>query len=200
MKLKPHVRRLLQGLLLFLCLLFSGYTLYELLRPYPLRVTGSTPARDEPAVPLGETPADGALPPLDAFAEVVERPLFRQNRRPFVPPPPRTAPAARPETHEQVRLSAVAMIGDLQLALVYTDRDPKLQKLRTGQSYKGWRLAEIHSKSITLERGGQVTRVGLKVAPSRAPAPAAGQPAPDTPDDEPLAERQPDEQSRRPGR
>ena len=188
MKLKPHVRRLLQGFLLLLCLLFSGYTLYELLRPYPLRVTGPAPPREGPAVPLGEAPAGTALPPLDAFAEVVERPLFRQDRRPFVPPPPRTGPAARPETHEQVRLSAVVMIGDLQLALVYTERDPKLQKLRAGQSYKGWRLVEIHDKSITLERGGQVTRVGLKVAPSRVPAPAA-------PDGDPLAERQPDEQS-----
>ena len=78
--------------LLLLCLLFSGYTLYELLRPYPLRVTGPAPPREGPAVPLGEAPAGTALPPLDAFAEVVERPLFRQDRRPFVPPPPRTGP------------------------------------------------------------------------------------------------------------
>ena len=166
--------RFIRATLLVLCVALVGVTAYELVRPYRLPATAPVEQNDPPATTDEATPTtaegatDGAIPPLSAFSEIIERPLFITNRKPFVQPastPKRSAP--KPDTPEQVLLSAIVITDEQRLALVYTDRDKKLQQLRQGEEFKGWTLTELRTSGIFLKKGQRTRYVQLAVAPSR---------------------------------
>ena len=165
--------RFIQGVLLILCMSFVAFTAYELVRPY--RFSPAVPLiQDEPVVAdatvaMAESATGETIPPLTAFSELIERPLFMANRRPFVPPP--TAPkghAPGRESAEQILLSAIVITDEQRLALVYSDRDEKLQQLRQGEVFRGWTLTKLQANGIFLKNGKRTRYVRLTFAPSRS--------------------------------
>ena len=179
MRINQRALRFIQGGLLALCVFFVGFTAYELVRPYRLPPAASqdrsepTATTDESTTATTEDPTDRTIPPVSAFSEIIERPLFMADRKPFAPPvPAQKRPASTPEMSEQVLLSAVVISDEQRVALVYTDKDNKLQQLRQGEVFKGWTLTELRPSGIFLRKGQRVRYVELVVAPSR---PAAAQ-------------------------
>lgn len=172
MRLNQRVLNFVQGTLAVLCVAFVGFTVYELVRPYHLPPAASS-EQDEPTVttdastPVTAEDAPGrAMPSLSAFSEIVERPLFIANRKPVVPPaltPKRPAPET--ESPEQVRLSAIVISAEQGVALVYTDKDEKLQQLRQGEVFKGWTLADLRPDGIFLKKEERIKYVEPGVAP-----------------------------------
>ena len=170
MMLNRQTVRTVRGSLLLACVLFTGTTVYELVRPFP--VPPATVLLNKEKTPTGpEVATERDIPPRSAFSEIVERPLFRENRRPYISPRPE--PKSRtegPDISEQIRLSAVVITGSERLALIQTAGNGKLQKLRPGDSVNGWALTKIQSSSISMKKGRRTSQIAFIVTPSQ-PAP-----------------------------
>jgi hypothetical protein len=90
------------------------------------------------------------LPPASTFAEITQRPLFGQTRRPD--PPDRGRPGPPPARPTLVLLGTV-MTGNTHYALIRHGNPPKLEPLAEGQSVEGWQIQTIASDHVTLTSG-----------------------------------------------
>ncbi|MBK1722108.1 hypothetical protein [Thiocystis violacea] len=147
-------------------------------------------AAQETAVPVAtdQTPAPGAellrrlelADPKDAYASVIEHPLFRPDRKPEPPQEADAEVSAAPEDNQEldaIDLSAVLISPTVVSAWVKDPSKPKLQRLRIGDDFMGWSVREILEDRIRLERQGEqdelILRDYSKAAPSVAPPSAA---------------------------
>lgn len=159
------------ALLLSLLCLMLGATLYRELGG------GSAPGAVAPAAlpaaaaPLPPAPAAAGLPPLGAFAEVLQRPLFAETRR---PPPPEAAQDTLGAADGFTLLGTI-IAGNGKSALIRYGRPPKLARLGEGQAVEGWTVREILPDRVLLEHGA--TRRALKLVDRPGvPAPAGRPP------------------------
>ena len=164
--------RLFRGVLVAFCAILCGVIVHEMVRPYRLAYHASSPGQDKGAVAETRGGADEVVPPLDAFSEIMKRPLFREDRRPFVPPPapppqePETPRPAEPDIAAQISLRATIIIGTKRSALIQVLGDGKQQKLRQGEVFNGWTLADVQSDSISMKKGDEVRHIELNTGPS----------------------------------
>lgn len=114
---------------------------------------------------------DFALAEVERFADLVERPLFFQGRR-----PPVQVEAAKPDKPFDAQLHGVVAAPDGTLALL-KEKDGKYHRLREKEMLLGWRLTGILPDRVRLERGAEKMELLLqKPKPKEASAtPAAGQ-------------------------
>ncbi len=113
--------------------------------------------------------------PLEQLSATRERPLFSPSRRP--PPTEAPLPAVveapvmqEPPAPERPQLALVGTVvnGDRGLA-VFVDTSSKTPlRIRTGADYQGWTLRLVEARSVTLQRGEDVTV--LTLLPAQAPA------------------------------
>jgi general secretion pathway protein N len=101
------------------------------------------------------------LPPIDAYAEVVKRPLFSTTRQ---PPPPAAA-------QDSTGKSSFVLIGIVisqseRTALIQAGRGATIARLREGQTVDGWTVQSIAADRVTLERGGVRQELKLKNQPT----------------------------------
>ncbi|MBK1641114.1 hypothetical protein CKO12_04340 [Chromatium okenii] len=151
--------------------------------PAPAPLAPAVPAPAPAAAPEPIAPAE----PLDSehYASVVERPLFRPDRKPE--PPPEAAPNAPAETVttaelEALDLTAVVLTPTLLSAWVHDPSQPKPLRLRLGDDLKGWTVEQILEDGVALARDGEVYTLVLRDY-SKLPAspPPAAPPVPPTP-------------------
>lgn len=127
-----------------------------------------------------------AAKPIEAYPQIVDRPLFTSSRRPFVPVavmpevPSRSAPIPAPimvAPPPNIILTAVAIDGELQRAYLApaTQRD-RGDWYAIGATVEGWQLASIEAEAIVLKLGEQQKRIALFDGPSAAPAITQQQP------------------------
>lgn len=114
---------------------------------------------------------DFALAEVERFADLVERPLFFQGRR-----PPVQAEGAKPDKPFDAQLHGVVATPDGALALL-KEKDGKYHRLREKEMLLGWRLTAILPDRVRLERGDEKMELLLhKPKPKESsPAPSAGQ-------------------------
>ena len=166
--LHPQALRCFQVVLVVLCGIFSGYTLYELVRPYGLSPAALSTGQDALAMSEIQPRMNRSVLPPEAFSEIVERPLFRENRRPFVPEA-RKAPE-RPSQAEpdiEISLSAIVIADDERIAIIKSKRDRKLKKLRQGETFNGWTLTDVQTHHIAMQKGLDTRQIELTMKPSR---------------------------------
>ena len=114
-------------------------------------------------------------------AEILNRPLFWQSRRPLVPPPKVIAkPKAKaPKKLEGITLLGVYGAGD-GLGLIATV-DGAFTRINKGQSVKGWQFSAYEDGAAVFVNGGRRTRLPLELtAPSVkvvTASPSANKPA-----------------------
>lgn len=108
---------------------------------------------------------------MEVMKDTRDRPLFAPTRRP-PPPPPAPAPTAEPVAEAPVEaapeppapptavLTGIVLGGELRLAVFQADG--KVQTIRQGGDIEGWTIAEVHPRSITIERDGERTELHLK--------------------------------------
>ncbi len=141
-------------------------------------------------------PAPPGIADTDAM---MERPLFSETRRRFVPIPPARAAAPPPAPPPPPLAAAHKLIGlsvaDGQVvALVQsgTGRAAKVRRLRQGEALAGWTLVGSEARSVVFRRGedGPSQRLDLPSAapaegrPGRRPPPARRPAAQDDDDDD----------------
>lgn len=149
MKLNRQIVRSVHGSLLLVCVLLVGTTVYELVRPFPVPPATAL-LNQEKTTALGTGAiTERDVPPRSAFSEIVERPLFRENRRPYVPETsaePQQPRDSGPDITTQISLSAIVIDGNERIALIKRRQDKKLQQLRQGEKINGWTVYLCVSK------------------------------------------------------
>ncbi|WP_316160262.1 hypothetical protein [Bradyrhizobium sp. SZCCHNRI20481] len=138
--------------------------------------------------------------PLEQLSATRERPLFSPSRRPpptDVPPPAVVAAPVvqEPSVPERPQLALVGTVvnGDRGLAVFVDPGSKTALRIRTGADYQGWTLRLVEARSVTLQRGEDVTVLTLAPAPGQ-PANTVGESLaqmPSTPTAPPLAQAGP---------
>ena len=129
-----------------------------------------------PAAPQAATmppPEAFALPPLQSYSAVTERPLFSPGRKP-APPELSSQPATNVS---EFVLSGIVITDNEKVALIADAHAGSLARYREGQIVGGWKLTSIEQDRIVLERGA--TRQEIKLTDkSRAAVEGVPQPRP----------------------
>ena len=114
----------------------------------------------------------------DNYVSIVERPLFRPDRKPEPPADEATSPPVSEGATELTvfDLNAVLITPDIVSAWVQDPAQPKLRRLRIGDDLQGWSVTDIQEDRVLLERQGQqdalILRDYSKPVPATAPPPA----------------------------
>ncbi len=165
---RAHYRaRLALGLL---CAALGGLLALELAAGVgtPAPVAAAGPPQPAALPGEGEPPAAFELDPLESYAEVLERPVFVEGRRPVA-----TAVAGPALALDSVRLVGVVRTPAGIRALVEQGNPPRLERLGEGAALGGWTVEGISADRVTLARGGERTELRLK---DRPPAPGSQPP------------------------
>lgn len=114
-----------------------------------------------PAIPkVSLTPSQSRLGLASNYAEVGQRPLLNQDRRPGL------APAAGEGNGElDVVLSSVLITPRLQMAVFTDNKDASSRRVRLGEVVPGsnWRLAVLEPRRAVLEGPSGQRELGLRV-------------------------------------
>ncbi len=121
-----------------------------------------------------------ALPPLEEFSEVVERPLFSTDRRPFEPPPPKAAAEQSRKTPRapvpppQLSLVGVVITPQHRSALLWDEKQSTFVRAKPGMEVSGWELANVAADGVILRKGETKHSIELKVDKTSKPRYAKG--------------------------
>lgn len=109
-----------------------------------------------------------ASQPVNGYSEILARPIFFRERRPYIappppPPPPQSSPAPvfappppAPITKPDLAVSGIALIGDAKQAFLASASDPNGIWVKEGEGFMGWQVRKITSASVTIEKAGQL--------------------------------------------
>lgn len=94
------------------------------------------------------------IPPVIAYREVTERPLFLESRRP--PVAAQDGPSARAvQLASAWKLTGIVMAGDDSFVHVQAVRDRATRRLQLGAVLDGWRVDEITSNNVVFASGDE---------------------------------------------
>lgn len=175
-KLNPEASNRFQRILIVLCGILFLSVVYELVRPYQFSPAAPSAVQDtQPVIETLRHNANRAALPAETFSEIIERPLFMDNRRPYAAPgstgaekhkrPHRTGP----DILTLISLSAIVITNEKRIALIEDNRTGKLQQLHQGEMYGGWTLTDVGTNSIAMQKGPATRSIELVVKPSRTP-------------------------------
>lgn len=168
MKHKRKPLRNTRRMMTVLCVILAAAAVYELARPHRIAQFELRAGRDAEDVSALLQVREGDIPPLAAFAEIIERPLFMENRRPYVAPvvvrEPEPEPVApvEPDITEQIALRATIIIGKKRIALIQELAIGKQRRLNQGEAYNGWTLTQVETDGISMQKGEEVRQLELK--------------------------------------
>ena len=113
--------------------------------------------------------------PLVHYAEIVERPVFIDARRPEEAEPPEPPAAPPPEPDHPLDLIGVLLVPGAAAALL-RPTEPKnapVLRIAQGETVNGWQLQSVSADRVVLRKGSQIRELVLKREPSppRPPAP-----------------------------
>ena len=106
-------------------------------------------------------PASLQIPPVVAYREVVERPLFTNSRRPPEEPEETVDSVRAVQLASKWKVTGIVVAGDDSFAHVQGIRDQKTVRLKIGESLDGWKLEEIAPDQITFSSA--TDRVALRL-------------------------------------
>lgn len=113
-----------------------------------------------------DPPTVASLRPPEDYAEIAERPLFVPTRRPFVEEPQEANQDLTEEIAdlERLDLSAILILSPDNASVWLKDparADRSLVRLRRGDLYQGWTVADIKEQQIIMERQGTTQALEL---------------------------------------
>ena len=141
-----------------LCCALGGLIFFEAEEPV-LEPTANAAVQPDraPAPPPAEEPGF-TMPPLNAYAEVLARPVFSESRR------PPSAPAAVAEEPQlsSIRLVGIVVSASARHALIEHGQPQKLERIVPGQEVEGWTVEAINADRVVLRRGDSRIEVKAK--------------------------------------
>ena len=157
--LKTERRIELAVLVLLVLLLFSavlgGFRLVASNEPDPVFPSADSLAVQALQLDTGLT--------AEQVAEILNRPLFWQSRRPLVPPP---KTVAKPKPKAAKKLAGVTLLGVYGagdgLGLIATV-DGAFSRISKGQSVKGWKFSDYEEGTAVFVSGGKKSVLPLEL-------------------------------------
>ena len=117
-------------------------------------------AQDDNDVSLPEFGSDALTPPaLADLGEMLDRPLFFDDRR--MPEPPEDTAPPPPPKPLRLKLQGVALSGGSRLAVLRNLSTNLLLQMAEGEAHDGWTLDSVNSKSASFSRGAELTELPL---------------------------------------
>jgi type II secretory pathway component PulC len=161
------------GPLLRLSAVLAGILAFEIMYgPFmPEGPSASLTRVEKPVVSVNDTPLE--KPAISTFAEIVERPLFTQSRRPAPKKDTKVADASsKPETFE---LIGVIISPGGRMALLRTLATSEIVRAVEGQNVGGWEVRAIKPTQVVLQQGddSEVIKINEATATPAAKNPAA---------------------------
>jgi len=158
------------GIWLALCAGLGGIVALELSSslPFAPQVTAALPAA--PLPDIAPEPAAFEPPPITAFGEISQRPLFSTSRRPFVPEPESEGPTA-PDEQVSIELVGTLLTEEGRAALLQP-AGQAARWLHTGQKIAGWQVETIERDRITLRLDDEAKTLQLRADLTPPPQPA----------------------------
>jgi type II secretory pathway component PulC len=149
-------------LLLALCLGLAGVIYVELDQPPIDAIAKAAPGPSRETMGTSRDSPGFSMPPLRGYAEVLERPLFSETRRPSVaaavaPADPRSA---------DFNLVGIVISAHERHALIEHGQPPRLERVSEGQDIDGWSVESIKSDRVVLARADQRFEVKAKDGPA----------------------------------
>jgi len=135
-------------------------------------------AAKESVNPQGaEAPAiDNSLPSLEQYAEMIQRPLFMEGRR---PPPEEEQPAADEAPAEQLPLNLKLMgvvFTPKEKTALFVDEKGKYRRVRRNNLVDGWKLQEVREDRVVMTQGSDQKELPLLKPKPKVPPPAGQKP------------------------
>lgn len=102
------------------------------------------------------------MPPLTAFSEIGDRPLFLRSRR----PPTETAaagagPANASAANTPFVLSGVVVVGGQRSAILLQSESGRTVSALEGAVVEGWRLESVEPETVVMRNGSTVAELTL---------------------------------------
>lgn len=159
-------------------LIASGWLLLDGIAEAPATVaaarlpppTATTGSEHTALAALSEVAAHLSAPPRERITAALERPLFAPSRRsakPGEPPSPAPVVEASGEPAEAAaagpsfRLVGTVIRRGAATGLVARDGDRTLEEVAVGDLVEGWRVIEIGSDHLVVERDGDRERLSI---------------------------------------
>jgi general secretion pathway protein N len=107
---------------------------------------------------------DFGLAPLDRYAEIIQRPLFRETRRPPEEPdePETVQKSGSPGKPPPFVLTGVIIAPDKREALLREARGRGVSRVQQGEEIRGWRLEVVGAETIVLRRADRSQELSLE--------------------------------------
>lgn len=131
-----------------------------------------------PVTGVGRIDTDAVvMPPESDFAEVRQRPIFNDDRKP-TPIVPEDKPPIAPPVPLNITLTGIVMTPNVKLAMVRDNAKNESVSLRIGMPLPGdqqvWTLTEIRPRSVVFKNPqDESSEVELEVAPGLTVPPSA---------------------------
>jgi len=154
-----------------LCIAFVLITILDMNRNYELVIVEPSEELNVKASEYTVAKTEVvSIKPVSDYDQIIERPLFMPNRRPY------TADGivesrqnngrknlVTKSTQHEYMLSAVVITENRRIALLYSKKDNKLQKLNQGDELDGWTLIDIQPSQVSLKKGAAIKQLELTV-------------------------------------
>lgn len=125
----------------------------------------STPGASVPVISAseaGERAGLPAMPPRENFAEILQRPLFNESRRPSAETGDEVAGVSAGELREQWKLTGVVIVGGEVRAMLQQREGGQHLTLVPGMPLDAsWMLEEINPDSVIMTSGDDQVRLEL---------------------------------------
>lgn len=127
---------------------------------------------DSPAAATGPL----QIPPIAAYREAMQRPLFADTRRPPAVAPKAAGNLPAAQLNGKWKLTGVILAGENSTAYVTGVRDPNTIHLEAGTHLEGWRVEKIAADHVEFSSVGRTATLQLheeeedrQVVPIRRP-------------------------------
>lgn len=117
---------------------------------------------DNPPVVIADK--NRILPGSSEFDEIIRRPLFNDDRLPFVYVTPEKSDSKKTKkTAEQYRLNAVVITPEKQIAIIKSSKNKESLRISLGESIDDWILNEVTHHSVQLKKGNKIKILELEI-------------------------------------
>lgn len=115
------------------------------------------------------------IPEISKFDEIIKRPLFSDDRLPFVyVAPDKTNQNKKTKTPKkpalQYRLNAVVITPEKQIAIIQSSKNKDLIRVSPGESIDEWVLINLTNHSAQLQKGDETKSLELEIKTSVKPS------------------------------
>ncbi len=155
-----------------ICTLLLVYNVFTLKNPLTAGNDVNHEARSIPVTIDERVLQADPAPEISSFSSMVSRPLFNEERQPFVantstinkPVAERLEKTAK-LNDDKLMLSAVIITPEQKLAIIESERDKSSYTVALGESVNHWQLTEVFNHAVTLSKDTQTRLLELEYRP-----------------------------------